>query len=126
MRYDLLDPGIREVVRWLRAAGFDTYDSGDGVSKTDWIARGTAMRVPHVFIRTTPAAMTTDARDLLWAVRATGVDVQSSLVARGSAVTVEAWYCTVTDTAWMCLVGFDDAALPSTPHPSKRATEIKS
>lgn len=33
--YDELDPGIREVVRFLNEAGFTTTDSGDGVSKTD-------------------------------------------------------------------------------------------
>ncbi len=31
--YDKLDPGIRETVRWLRGLGFNTTDSGDGVSK---------------------------------------------------------------------------------------------
>lgn len=31
--YSALDVGIRDVVRTLRLAGFDTTDSGDGVSK---------------------------------------------------------------------------------------------
>ena len=31
--YDDLDPGIREVVRWLNDNGFDTNDSGDGKAK---------------------------------------------------------------------------------------------
>lgn len=31
--YDDLDPGIRDTVRLLRAHGFETTDSGDGVSK---------------------------------------------------------------------------------------------
>jgi hypothetical protein len=31
--YDALDPGIRETVRWLRRLGWETTDSGDGVSK---------------------------------------------------------------------------------------------
>jgi hypothetical protein len=31
--YDDLDPGIREVVRWLNDNDFDTCDSGDGKAK---------------------------------------------------------------------------------------------
>lgn len=33
LNYEELDPGIRELVRWLRSLGFDTCDSGDGESK---------------------------------------------------------------------------------------------
>lgn len=33
INYDELDPGIRELVRQLREAGWNTTDSGDGVSK---------------------------------------------------------------------------------------------
>lgn len=40
-----LDPGIRDLVVHLRSHGFDTRDSGDGVSKGD---RGQAW--PHVAI----------------------------------------------------------------------------
>jgi len=31
--FSLLDPGIRRTVAWLRGLGFETTDSGDGVSK---------------------------------------------------------------------------------------------
>lgn len=48
VNYDALDPGIREVVRLLRDAGFDTTDSGDGVSKP---AVGRTLDIPHVHIR---------------------------------------------------------------------------
>jgi len=47
-----LDPGIRGVVEWLRAEGFDTMDSGDGVTKG---ADGSP--APHVFIRVERATM---------------------------------------------------------------------
>lgn len=48
--YETLDPGVREVVRLLRAHGFETTDSGDGVSKpADWYESGEALRTPHVF-----------------------------------------------------------------------------
>lgn len=48
---DELDPGIAAVVRLLREAGFDTTDSGDGVSKPqDWYESGEALPFPHVFV----------------------------------------------------------------------------
>lgn len=43
--YSQLDEGIREVVRALRDAGFDTCDSGDG-SKADEM--GCALHCPNV------------------------------------------------------------------------------
>jgi len=43
-----LDPGIRQVVRWLRRIGYKTTDSGDGVSKP---ADERTYDVPHVVIR---------------------------------------------------------------------------
>jgi hypothetical protein len=49
-----INPGIREVVRRLRDAGFDTTDSGDGVTNVAAGMEG-ALKVPHVhmFIRLT-------------------------------------------------------------------------
>lgn len=41
-----LDPGIRELVVWLREIGIPTTDSGDGVSKPDMEC---AINEPHVF-----------------------------------------------------------------------------
>jgi hypothetical protein len=43
--YDDLDPGIRNVVRWLFDNGFNPTDSGDGVSKGD-----AGLDYPHVFM----------------------------------------------------------------------------
>lgn len=40
-----LDPGIRNLVLLMRKHGFDTCDSGDGVSKPDM---GCALDFPHV------------------------------------------------------------------------------
>jgi len=47
---DALDPGVRDLVVWLRSHGFNTTDSGDGVTKR---AAGNtdALDVPHVFMR---------------------------------------------------------------------------
>lgn len=58
LNYDELDPGIVEVVRYLRQRGYDTTDSGDGLTKYQ---RGIAeegdpcyMPVPHVVCLLTP------------------------------------------------------------------------
>lgn len=47
MNYETLDPGIREVVRWLHSLGYKTTDSGDGYSK---LPDERAMNVAHVAI----------------------------------------------------------------------------
>lgn len=47
-RIDWCDPGIRDLVARLRDAGYQTTDSGDGVSKPDV---GRVLDIPHVFIR---------------------------------------------------------------------------
>lgn len=65
--YDALDPGIRDTVRILRAEGFDTMDSGDGVSKT---AEGgwdmdAIIPVPHVAIRVSPSDVAAEADRLV-------------------------------------------------------------
>lgn len=49
--YEALDPGIREVVRYLRGLGYDTTDSGDGESKlVDGYDPACVLDVPHVAI----------------------------------------------------------------------------
>lgn len=45
--YDQIDAGVRDVVRLLREAGFNTRDSGDG-SKAATMA--CALDYPHVFM----------------------------------------------------------------------------
>ena len=47
--YEAIDPGIRDTVRLLREHGFETTDSGDGVTKlgSGW-SDTEAMPFPHV------------------------------------------------------------------------------
>ncbi len=61
VNYDELDPGIRATVRWLRANGFETIDSGDGKTKQDWIAEGAALDFPHVHMQTKRATLLDEA-----------------------------------------------------------------
>ena len=59
LNYADLDVGIRNTVRLLRDAGFETTDSGDGVSKPQ--IEGCTLPVPHVFAHTTPVRAFKDA-----------------------------------------------------------------
>jgi hypothetical protein len=61
LNYEELDPGIREVVRRLRAQGFVTCDSGDGVSKPP---EARVFELPHVVARCEPEALLHEARRL--------------------------------------------------------------
>lgn len=52
-----LDPNIRAVVLFLRDRGFDTCDSGDGVSKLSAGPDDCVRPCPHVTIRTEPGLL---------------------------------------------------------------------
>lgn len=71
LRLDVLDPGIRQTVAWLRENGFETTDSGDGVTKTQkgWPTEG-VLDFPHVFMVVDESKLEAEARrlrNLLWA-----------------------------------------------------------
>lgn len=64
--YDQIDPGIRATVKLLRAEGFETTDSGDGVSKPRaWYASGEAMSCPNVAMHVTLTSIVPEAHRLL-------------------------------------------------------------
>ncbi|MEQ1494454.1 MAG: hypothetical protein ABL912_01660 [Novosphingobium sp.] len=64
MNADELDPGIRDVVIALWAAGFKTTDSGDGVSRvgTEMDSENLVIPWPHVVCEVEPHMMVTEAR----------------------------------------------------------------
>ena len=72
--YSKLDPGIRDVVRVLRKAWFQTTDSGDGVSKPP---EERTVEGPHVFITVPPKMLLSESHRLMnllgsgWRVEAT-------------------------------------------------------
>lgn len=81
--YAALDPGIRLVVTWLRDHGYNTTDSGDGVSKAELIAEGEALDEPHVFMTCPPATMVLEA-DRLYSLLerfGSGLDMSSRIEA---------------------------------------------
>lgn len=58
VEYTELDPGIRKTVQALREMGFNTTDSGDGVSKgtqVDDMGMAEVLSIAHVHCRVAPA-----------------------------------------------------------------------
>ena len=76
-----LDPGIRDVVAELQAAGFNTTDSGDGVTKL--LAGGwdpdEVLDMAHVISQTDADNATTEARRLQSIVEANAWDARVEL-----------------------------------------------
>lgn len=65
--YADLDPGIRDTVRLLRSHGFETTDSGDGVSKLSPDSKNYGCEPgtqPHVYCSTTCDFVISEARRL--------------------------------------------------------------
>lgn len=60
--YEALDSGIRETVRLLRNEGFETTDSGDGVSKPQ---DERVYPMPHVAAVTSPDIMVLQAERMV-------------------------------------------------------------
>lgn len=98
-----LDPGVRRLVVWLASEGFETCDSGDGVTKP---ASGyeEAEREPHVYMIVTPTTMVGEAHRLLDLLQDNDVDAPDMLI--------EATYSPIDMTAALALHGVNDAALP--------------
>lgn len=54
--YNLIQPRMRQTVRWLRSMGFDTCDSGDGVTNVE-AGMEDALEMPHVMMTVKKANM---------------------------------------------------------------------
>lgn len=104
--YSEMDPGIREVVRRLREAGFNTCDSGDGRSKPD---NERALDEPHVFALCKPEDIILESRRLHIVVSSWGVSKDVEWV-------VEANYVPYEETreaqAILMVIGVADHHLP--------------
>lgn len=88
-----LDPGVRDLVLALRSAGYETTDSGDGVSKPQ--VDGCTLPFLHVYIHVP--------NHNVWSLVSYADDLQRWLEKHGySALTVEASY--VPGESAMCMV----------------------
>lgn len=121
--YDDLDPGIREVVRWLNDNGFITQDSGDGKAKftedgkplPDWempdVDFDCVIPYPHVVMAVPVEQLGTECDRLLDLLLARGVPV-SAQGPDGSTVAIQGSYDPTLDIpAFIMLMGLDDAGL---------------
>ena len=102
-----LDPGIRETVRRLRAAGFGTTDSGDGVTKLPDAAE--VLAFPHVTIRCDLTRLVEETRRLHNLLTANWIAAEP--VGRGP-VWIQASYDPADDVATIMLAGVDDKSWP--------------
>lgn len=57
--------GMRDTVLWVRSLGFNTTDSGDGVTNVEAGMEG-AMDIPHVFMPIASDGMAYGEADRLW------------------------------------------------------------
>jgi hypothetical protein len=105
-----LDPGIRDVVLWLRWHGFNTTDSGDGVTKfPDGVPVDMdVLPWPHVFMVVEPAERLTDE-----ALRLHALLKAHSLLA--GEMNITATFDPTDGVAGLMLVGVTSAKLLASP-----------
>jgi hypothetical protein len=84
---DHLNPGVRRLVTWLREHGFNTFDSGDGV--THEFANDNAF--PYVAITVEPSALIAEADRLERLLASVGIACQPQTQS-GDVPTIEAQY----------------------------------
>lgn len=101
-----LDPGIAATVSLLIAAGFNTTDSGDGVSKDT--TREDVLPFPHVVATVAPNDLLEEARRLRRILEFVGVSIGPQ---DGVHPAIEAAYDVGAGVATILLSGVDDAAL---------------
>jgi hypothetical protein len=104
-----LDPGIRDVVAFLRLWEFKTTDSGDGVTKraAGW-SENEAADYPHVHMMAPPSRLIAEAQRLVKVLAVNGVGV--SPCGEG-AVHIQATYDPANESAILSLIGLNDAML---------------
>jgi hypothetical protein len=107
------DPGVARLVAWLRSKGFDTTDSGDGVTK---LAQGYTEEdgvcpFAHVAIVVDKGALVSEAdrlTALLWEEH--GVEIEP-MPPEGDPPRIDASYCPASGTAMLMLLHVTDEML---------------
>ena len=102
MNFREINPGICKLVAMLQDHGFDTCDSGDGITNPQLKIDG-AMEIPNVFMTVPPAAIVSESKRLL-DLLCSRVDFESE----SSVASIEASYSPLDDTAVIALTGIDD------------------
>ena len=120
--YSTLDPGVRETVKWLRAHGFNTTDSGDGYSKFEHHhcsgtdddpceVCDTCLDYPHVAMTVKPEKLIAESKRLRSLLEDLMIEVYAEAV--GYDVAIEASYDPVSNIALIFLSGVNDQVLLS-------------
>ena len=102
---DGLSPGVRHLVVWLNAHGFETTDSGDGTNAAKGM--GCAVDYPMIAIAASGADLVERSAELFYLLMENGV----SFSGEHSDRTVEASYSPTNCVALILLIGVDDAAM---------------
>lgn len=113
---DELTPGIRHTVIWLRALGFETTDSGDGIAN---VAAGMleAMDFPNVAMVVEPHKLLGEASRLMALLVDAGIHVEAQGL-DPKAVSIQAMFDPADESATLLLMGVDDSLLfASSPAP---------
>ncbi len=108
-----LDPGIREVVMFLRSEAYDTTDSGDGRTKFANGPDDCARTEPHVTIRVDPDFLIWGCDQVRISLMREGAEVVPlgpDEPAMGEAV-IEGVYLPASNVALIEVTHFDDADL---------------
>ena len=100
----ILTPGIRKTVLWLRENGFETTDSGDGITNVE-AGMECALDIPHVIMTVTPLTLVTRARDLCLLVEKRGIEVRPGMI--------QSSYDPADGSAVLALYGISDGDLES-------------
>lgn len=102
-----INPGVRCLVGWLNANGFETTDSGDGVTNLAAGMEG-ALDYPHVFIKGHPDTLLREARRL-----AVELHIRFGVKLRPQGAdpkipAIQATYDPVDESSVIALTGVDD------------------
>ncbi len=116
--YSTLTPGIRRTVALLRALGFKTTDSGDGVTNVK-AGMEEAMTRPNVYMVVPARQLVTEALRLRYVLRKRGIPIDSQ--GPDDVPCIQGMYDPCGDSAGILLMGVDDALLeralgPATPN----------
>lgn len=79
INYEELNPGIRRLVKMLRDAGFETIDSGDGITNVEAGMEG-ALKTPHVHCVVASKVMVQEAHRMLSLFTDAALDIESGQV----------------------------------------------
>jgi hypothetical protein len=113
MDFDIseLTPGIQKTVLWLHSHGFDTCDSGDGVTNVE-AGMECAGSIPNVAMRVAPSRLAEES-DRLFSLllKEHGIEVQTMSEENGEKPHIEGTYSPADGMAFILLLGVSDEML---------------